>query len=449
MTPHPQEPLSLVVGAGVTGLTAAGQLARAGRTCLLVEAAGAVGGLCRTYRIDGIPFDLGPHVFFSDPDSEVGAFTQELLAGEPLLKRPYRFGIQARGRWWSFPLSLPEVAGYPRRYHLEMARALLSQRLRPGPHPESLADFMRAKGGPSIYAEVFADLVRKKTLLSGEELHCHWWLRVERDAMNRLEPPRRALGSGRLLERLRRKLTPWYLYPRGGYQRIADLLHERYTAAGGRTMVDCGPVELHQGPGRIEAATVQGVTHPVREVVWTGTVNAVNAALGAAGAAAPPLPYVDMAIVCLTYDQDRQPRRPYIYTYHPQPELIFNRVYYPANIYGAALPAGREGFCLELNLGPEIAGLDDDALLARAVEGVERLGLAPAGRLRASRLFRLPDALPVYGLDYQARLAEALAPAHGFANLIAVGRQGGHFFCLSPAAIGQGLKAAARALATS
>jgi protoporphyrinogen oxidase len=439
-----QTPLSLVVGAGMTGLTAASQLARAGRPCLLVEAAEAVGGLCRTYQIDGIPFDLGPHVFFNDPDSEVGLFTQELLKGEPLLKRPYRFGIQARGRWWSFPLSLPEVAGYPRRYHLEMARALVAQRLKPGPHPESLADFMRAKAGPSIYAEVFADLVYKKTLLSGEDLHCHWWLRVERDAMNRLEPPRRALKAGRLLERLKRKLTPWYLYPKRGYQRIADLLHERYAKAGGRTMVNCGPIALHQGQGRIEAASIQGVTHPVREVVWTGTVKALNAVLGAQ---APALPYVDMVIVCLTYDQPRPLRRPFIYTYHPQPELIFNRVYYPANIYETGLPAGREGLCLELNLGPEIAGLTDDELLARALEGVERLGLAPAKALRQSRLFRLQDALPVYGLDYQARLAEALAPAHQYDNLIAVGRQGGHFFCLSPAAIGQGLKAAARALA--
>ena len=73
---------------------------------------------------------------------------------------------------------------------------------------------------------------------------------------------------------------------------------------------------------------------------------------------------------------------------------------------------------------------------------VARLGLYPASALRASRVVTLPSAMPIYPLDYEAKLAAATAPVHQIANLHAVGRQGGFYFCLTPAAASQGLKMA-------
>ena len=51
--------------------------------------------------------------------------------------------------------------------------------------------------------------------------------------------------------------------------------------------------------------------------------------------------------------------------------------------------------------------------LARAVADVSRLGLYPAQALRASKVVTLPAAMPVYPLDYEERLAQAvLQPLH-------------------------------------
>ncbi len=438
------EPLTVIVGAGVSGLTAASLLAQSGRSCLLLESLDRVGGMCRTYSLDGIPFDLGPHVFFGDPDSEVGRFYLELLAQEPMLERPYRFGVEAAGRYYSFPVSLGQALRYPRRFQLDILRGLL-KRLPLSPAPRaSLAHFLAMKSGPAFYAQVFKGLVEKKTLAKGEDLHAHWWLRVERDPHNQLEPPPSLMRSGRLAERIMRKLKPWYVYPQKGFQRIPELLHQRYAQAGGRTILECGQIGLTARQGRVTEISVQGQTFPVADLVWTAPPAPL---LGLLGAPAPDLPFVDVIIVCLTYDAARQTPRPFIYTYHPREDVVFNRIYYPANIYPSGLPAGREGLAMEVNITPELAALSQDQIMERTVQGIERMGLFPAAALRKQQAFLIKDCLPVYPLDYEARLERAYQPLRAFTNLHAVGRQGGYFFCLSPAAIGQGLKTAKHILA--
>lgn len=53
------ERFMLIIGAGMTGLTAAYTLANAGEKCILLEREDTVGGDCRTYILDDITFDLG------------------------------------------------------------------------------------------------------------------------------------------------------------------------------------------------------------------------------------------------------------------------------------------------------------------------------------------------------------------------------------------------------
>ena len=53
----------VVIGAGLGGMTAAIQLARAGYSVDLLEKNGNVGGKLNIYREAGFSFDLGPSIF--------------------------------------------------------------------------------------------------------------------------------------------------------------------------------------------------------------------------------------------------------------------------------------------------------------------------------------------------------------------------------------------------
>jgi len=429
-------PINLIVGAGLTGLTSAYSLTKAGEDCLLCEAEDEVGGLSRSYILDGIPFDFGPHVFFGSPDPDVNSFTSELFKNEDIISRPYYFAIHAGERYWKFPVSPIEALKYPWKYKKELIKIFLDRRNKNSPLSESLQSFITKKSGPLLYQVLFEDLIEKKTLLAGDELHHDWWLRKERDIHNQIVPFASTIKISQRIERLKRNLFPRYFYPPKGYGRIPEIILRKYEMLGGKTLLNCGPIELEKNGNRICRARVNGIWYKVKNVIWTGSINSLNQIMQAD---LPKLPYVKMIIACLTFEKKEYKPRPYLYTYHPDPDIIFNRMYYTANIY-KNLHADREGLCFELNITDKIENLSEDRIVKKILEGVEKLGFYKPEALRCKRLFYLKNSLPVYNLNYKDELKAVYSEVSKINNLFAVGRTGGYFFCLSPSAINQGLK---------
>jgi len=108
--------VTLIVGAGMTGLTAAYKLSMKGESCLLLEKENKVGGLCRSYRLDDITFDLGPHIFLYNPYLEAEKFMMDILKDEKIIKRRFRFAIYIKNRYWKFPVNILDILLYPWKY---------------------------------------------------------------------------------------------------------------------------------------------------------------------------------------------------------------------------------------------------------------------------------------------------------------------------------------------
>jgi protoporphyrinogen oxidase len=87
LTSAPGRSRCVVVGAGPAGLTAAYELTRRGRGCVVLEADDVVGGISRTVERDGWRFDIGGHRFFTKV-SRVAQFWWEILGAEGFLLRP-------------------------------------------------------------------------------------------------------------------------------------------------------------------------------------------------------------------------------------------------------------------------------------------------------------------------------------------------------------------------
>ena len=114
----------LVIGAGITGLTAACELQRRGLQVRLVEASPRAGGLIRTERIDGFTIEAGPDSVLTSKPAAVELARE--LGLEPDLQpvRPPGGAFVLRGRTL-YPLPRPSLLGIPQTWRGLAGYALL------------------------------------------------------------------------------------------------------------------------------------------------------------------------------------------------------------------------------------------------------------------------------------------------------------------------------------
>jgi oxygen-dependent protoporphyrinogen oxidase len=163
-----------IIGGGISGLSAAYELATRRVPFVLLEASPRAGGLVRTEHVDGFTIDAGADSFLAAKPAAV-ALCEALGLGPRLMAStpPRTAYVHARGRL--HPLPSPSVLGIPvtwggiARYsllpigaRLQLARALASDRVlgsRSEPRDESVADFYRREFGPATVSLIAQPLL--------------------------------------------------------------------------------------------------------------------------------------------------------------------------------------------------------------------------------------------------------------------------------------------------
>ncbi|MBF0368880.1 MAG: FAD-dependent oxidoreductase [Magnetococcales bacterium] len=431
-------PLDVIVGGGVSGLTAAARLARSGVPSVIIERSPHLGGFCRSLVLDDVVFDQGPHMFFPGMGGPGENLIQELLADEEVFRLPGRYAIHADGRLWTFPPQFKDILGYPLSYQLDILKAFFRKK-KPLHLQKTVWESVAAKSGQKLYDKVVGPMMRSKTLHEGTEVHADWARKVDRTVRNIKEPPHKRPRPPSFLRRLKQPQADCF-YPKGGFQRIPDLLWADYQKNGGEALLETTIGSINREGKRVQSVTlVDGREIPVKNLIWTANVNSLSALLGSQ---VEKLTYIKTILVFLTYDQPENKTRPFNYVYYPDDHLLFNRLYLPRNLYGPSEPAGKEGVCAEITYTTGLDEQSDQEIIDRIIQDIDGLGLFPKSSLRKTGIMRLGDCMPIYPIDYEEQLAGFYREIHELENLYAVGRMGGYYFCMTPAAINQGLKMA-------
>ena len=243
-----------VIGAGLAGLAAAWDLARAGRRVLVVERAGVAGGLACSVEVAGRTVERFHH-FICRGDRDLVELVAELGLADSLHWRAAETSFLYRGRLYRFssPLDLLRFDAVPPMQRLRFGLNVVASRFRRSwrrldglPARTWLIDQI----GERAYEVIWDPLLRVKFGDAHDRVSAAWiWHRIHRVASSR----RRIWERERLgyLER--------------GSQTLLDALLGRLAALPGvEVRTGAGVDEIVVDAGRVAAVRVAGDPEPIR-----------------------------------------------------------------------------------------------------------------------------------------------------------------------------------------
>jgi len=417
-----------VLGAGVTGLTAAYRLTNAGSTCDVYERWPGLGGQVATRPIPG--GDRLEHYYHHlfTTDREIVALHDELGLGDAVEWRPSSVAVLAAGR--QFPFTTP-------RDLLRFDRLSLHGRVRMG---AGVVALQRAARSVEPFEEIPARRMVERWL--GREAWDVLWGPILRAKFGgRAEHISAAWLWSKLTlrRRIERRSARQELlgYPRGGWQPLLEALSDQIEQGGGRVMVDRPARQVTREHGGLvveagEQGSFRKGHEPARfETAGRETYDAVVATVpsdvflqlldpelrGEVGDG-----YADrvasaeyQAALCLVLELDR-PFSPFYWTNVadesvPFVGLIEHTNFVPPDRYG-----GRR-FLYVANYvahGDPLLGLDAERLLDRYTPALRAVNAAfDRSWIHDMRLYREPAAQPVVTPGYRERIPPLRTPAAG------------------------------------
>lgn len=440
----------LVLGGGLTGLSAGCLLARSGRAPLVFENDAVVGGISRTIHQNGYRFDLGGHRFFTK-NKEVEQLVTDLM-GDELVPVARKSKIFMRERYFDYPLKpLNAVFGFGLPTSVRILADYLKEKVassRRGAEPRSLEEWVVGNFGSTMY-EIYFKIYSEKV----------WGIPCDRISASWVDQRISGLSLAKVLKnavfRLNGKALPTlvdsFLYPRLGIGRISDRLREEIEAAGGRVATGTRVERIHHAGARITGIEARsgGQTRPIsgREVISSIPVTQLVNMLSPAAPpevleAASKLRFRDLVVVAVMINKPRATDQTWIYV--PERHIPFGRIHEPTNWSEEMAPPGKSLLVMEYfsTQGDQYWTMKDEDLARLTARHLEGLGYITEDEVLDSAVVRVPKAYPLFEVGHERFCGVVERYLERFENLFVGGRAGKFRYLNMDHAIESGMNAA-------
>ncbi len=440
----------LILGGGLTGLSAGHVLAEHGLPVTLFEADSTVGGISKTIEHHGFRFDLGGHRFFTK-NPRVEAFVIKLMEAE-LISVMRRSKIFMRGRFFEYPLK-PLNASFG--IGIQTTFRILSdygheriKRFFRTPQTDSLEDWVVAHFGRTLFEIYFKEYSEKIWGIDCNRISAEW---VEQRIQGLSLSKAIANAFINKADKIP-TLAESFLYPRFGIGRISDVLKEGIEKTG-RVFTRTRVEQINHSGGRIESIMVNSDGTMRREyghefvssIPVTSLVKILHPAPPErVKTAASKLRFRDLVIAAVMIDRPRVTDQTWIYI--PERKIPFGRIHEPTNWSKDMAPPGKTLLVLEFFSfkGDSIWNADDRAIADIGIDHLEQLGFINRHEVLDSVIVRVPNAYPLFEVGYEKHFDEINAYLDGFENLLSAGRSGMFRYYNMDHAIESGIAAAER-----
>ncbi len=429
---------TVIAGGGPAGLTAAYELSKHGKSCVVLETdKRLVGGISRTDEYKGYRFDIGGHRFFSKSD-EVNRLWHEVL-GDELITRSRLSRIYYDRKFFHYPLKPVDALvklGLCRTFLIGLS--YLKAKLRPIKPEKSFEDWVVNRFGRKLFEIFFKSYTEKVWGMSTSTITAEWAAqRIQNLSLMRAVTS--ALFGGLRSRRgeVIKTLIDEFQYPRLGPGQMWEATRDRVRAQGGAVHLDRRVVQVEHDGTAVTSFLAQDrdgrhtrylgrnflSTLPIRELIRAMSPSAPPAVLHAADS----LKYRDFLTVVLIVDRPQTFPDNWIYIHEPKVRL--GRIQNFKNWSPDMVPdpsktsLGLEYFCFE---GDDLWTRSDADLQELGRREIDSIGLVCARDVIDGCVVRMPKAYPVYDDEYQGHLAVIRAWLKQLSNLELAGRNGMH-----------------------
>lgn len=422
----------LILGAGLTGLAAADELAAAGVPCLVLEQHGAAGGLAGGVKRNGFSFDYGPHRFHT-PDPRIERWFTELFPDGAYRKPRRKSEIQLVGKRFSYPLELGDVV---RKLDLmDNVRAFLdylasSARLVfSSPVETSFEDWVINRFGRTLYDLYFKPYTEKLWGVPTRNISPDW-ASQRISLVSLFDVLKRLLSRGGGVEP--RTYAREFYYPEAGIGELPRRLAARAVKRRAEVRLNAKVVGFSTAVGAFEVVVEgpgggsyrESSTAVISTLPLTDLVNLLEPSPGLDVQKAARLlrsravVFDHLAITGETPSDNH-------WIYFPEPQYLFNRISEPANFSEKLAPPGCSAITVEVSCdaGDSLWRMDHGELCRRNLSGLAGVGLLKT-RPGTHTVSYQSHAYPIYDLGYRERLEVCLESVNRYPNLITTGRQG-------------------------
>ena len=413
---------TIVLGAGLAGLSAAYELSRRGNEVVVLEKCHQPGGLAATVRHNGFAYDLGPHRFHTR-DHRILNFVSG-LPGVELMELQRVSRIRLLDRYFDYPLALGNVlsemplhrgAGMLLSFFGEKIRGLFLKR-----DQETFEGWVQSRFGTGLYQLYLAPYNRKLWGIEPSELSADW-------ASQRITVPSLAGLVKETIAPSRetvRSLVSTFHYPRGGIGEISLALAREIEKAGGKIFYRSEPLQIRKANGKWDVTLDDGEIC-CDQLVNTIPVGRYTRLLGdilppGVHEAAESLQFRALVFLTVLLNGDPEPADHWIYT--SEDRYLFNRLSISRNFDDAG--PSQVIFEFSCQKGDSMWNSSESSLLESTIPGAEHLGLFSRNMVVGSMISRKAEAYPVYRLGYGKSTACVLDALEALPGSVTCGRQG-------------------------
>ncbi len=454
---HDSKTDTIILGAGLAGLSAGYTLTKAGLNVSIYERDAAVGGLSKTIEKNGFRFDLGGHRFFTK-DEKIGSMVWNLMGKE--LRSVHRSSkIFLRNKYFDYPLKpvnavfglgIPTTTRILTDYMRETILGAFRKR-----EIVSLEDWVVNKFGRTMFTIYFKEYSEKVWGIDCKNISAAWVAqRIQGLSLAQAVKNAFFRFSGRDLA----TLTDSFYYPALGIGRLSERLKDEIKRQDNEVFTDTAVELVNHSDLRIRSISVRRdngmITIPAEEFISSIPITKLIGMLNPAPPAhvletAAKLRFRDLVVVAIMVDRAHLTDQTWIYI--PEQKIPFGRIHEPTNWSPAMAPPGRSLLVMEYFSFKDdpVWNMQNDRLADLTVDNLALLGFINRHEVVDSMVVRVRNAYPLFEVGYRKNAESLHDYRRRFPNLHVTGRSGMFRYYNMDVAIRSGMETAEKVMKKS